>query len=49
MADTTWGSEVYRYYGATPYWDEYDEIKTRTAAAGCSHAREGNQAAGAKG
>src|ERR1019366_759015 len=22
MADTTWGSEVFRYYGATPYWEE---------------------------
>src|ERR1035437_3371095 len=22
MADTTWGSEVYRYYGATPYWED---------------------------
>ena len=22
MTDTTWGSDVYRYYGAVPYWDE---------------------------
>ncbi len=22
MTDTTWGSDVYRYYGATPYWEE---------------------------
>ncbi len=21
MTDTTWGSEVFRYYGATPYWE----------------------------
>ena len=21
MADTSWGSEVFRYYGATPYWE----------------------------
>ena len=21
MADNTWGSEVYRYYGETPYWE----------------------------
>jgi len=21
MADRTWGSQVYTYYGATPYWD----------------------------
>jgi sporulation protein YlmC with PRC-barrel domain len=27
MADNTWGSEVYKYYGATPYWDER-ETKT---------------------
>lgn len=26
MSDATWGSEVYRHYGATPYW--YDEAKT---------------------
>lgn len=28
MADTTWGSEVFRYYGATPYWEEYPQAKT---------------------
>ena len=28
MADTTWGSEVCRYYGATPYWEDR-EVKTR--------------------
>ena len=22
MADTTWGSEVSRYYGVTPYWED---------------------------
>jgi sporulation protein YlmC with PRC-barrel domain len=22
MADTTWGSEVFRHYGTTPYWEE---------------------------
>ena len=27
MADTTWGSEVFRYYGATPYWEDR-EVKT---------------------
>jgi sporulation protein YlmC with PRC-barrel domain len=27
MADTSWGSEVFRYYGATPYWEEYGETK----------------------
>ena len=30
MADNTWGSEVFRHYGANPYWeDEYEEVKTR--------------------
>jgi len=28
MADTTWGSEVFTYYGATPYWEDYTERKT---------------------
>jgi sporulation protein YlmC with PRC-barrel domain len=29
MADTTWGSEVFRHYGATPYWEDQDqEAKT---------------------
>jgi sporulation protein YlmC with PRC-barrel domain len=22
MADTTWGSEIYQYYGASPYWEQ---------------------------
>jgi sporulation protein YlmC with PRC-barrel domain len=29
MADTTWASEVYRYYGAAPYWQDVEEVKTR--------------------
>jgi len=28
MADTTWGSKVYTYYGAAPYWEDYTERKT---------------------
>ena len=28
MTDTTWGSEVFTYYGATPYWEDYTERKT---------------------
>jgi hypothetical protein len=28
MANTTWGAEIFRYYGATPYWDNYTETKT---------------------
>jgi sporulation protein YlmC with PRC-barrel domain len=28
MTDTTWGSEIYSYYGAIPYWEEYPERKT---------------------
>src|SRR5665647_468232 len=26
MADTTWGSEVFRYYGAPPYWEDLSLI-----------------------
>lgn len=25
MADTTWGLEVFRHYGATPYWEDREE------------------------
>jgi sporulation protein YlmC with PRC-barrel domain len=25
MADTSWGEGIYRYYGATPYWEEREE------------------------
>ena len=28
MADVSWGSSVYKHYGATPYWDERSEEKT---------------------
>jgi hypothetical protein len=28
MADATWGSEVFAYYGVSPYWDDYTERKT---------------------
>jgi sporulation protein YlmC with PRC-barrel domain len=34
MADTTWGLEVFRYYGATPYWEDYQETKTRRGGGG---------------
>ena len=35
MANSTWGSEVFRHYGASPYWeDEYDEVKTRRGGSG---------------
>jgi sporulation protein YlmC with PRC-barrel domain len=27
MADTIWGSEIFRHYGATPYWEDYKEEK----------------------
>jgi sporulation protein YlmC with PRC-barrel domain len=26
MADSTWGSEVSRYYGVTPYWEDREVI-----------------------
>src|SRR5438552_680917 len=25
MADTAWGAEISRYYGASPYWQDYKE------------------------
>ncbi len=34
MADTTWASEVYRYYGATPYWQDGDGVKTHRSGGG---------------
>jgi hypothetical protein len=34
MADTTWGSKVYTYYGATPYWDDSTERKTLKGGGG---------------
>jgi sporulation protein YlmC with PRC-barrel domain len=34
MADTTWATEVYRYYGATPYWQDVDELKVRRSGGG---------------
>jgi sporulation protein YlmC with PRC-barrel domain len=34
MADKTWGAEVYRHYGATPYWEEYPEEKTYRGGGG---------------
>jgi sporulation protein YlmC with PRC-barrel domain len=33
MADTTWGSEVFRHYGATPYWED-QEAKTLRGSGG---------------
>jgi sporulation protein YlmC with PRC-barrel domain len=34
MTDTTWGTEVYAYYGIIPYWEEYPERKTRHGGGG---------------
>jgi len=28
MADTTWGTGIFKHYGARPYWEEYQEEKT---------------------
>lgn len=28
MADTTWGTGIFKHYGAMPYWEEYREEKT---------------------
>lgn len=33
MADTTWRSDVYRYYGATPYWQD-EEVRTHRGGGG---------------
>ena len=34
MADVTWGSEIYRHYGATPYWEVDTERKTLRGGGG---------------
>ncbi|MGD0359680.1 MAG: PRC-barrel domain-containing protein [Bryobacteraceae bacterium] len=34
MADTSWASELYQYYGTTPYWDEYEETRTQRGGGG---------------
>ena len=34
MADVSWGSSVYKHYGATPYWDERTEEKTYRGGGG---------------
>jgi hypothetical protein len=34
MTDTTWGEEIFTYYGATPYWDDYTEKKTLRGGGG---------------
>ena len=30
MADSTWGTNIYKHYGYTPYWEE-GSVKTSTA------------------
>jgi sporulation protein YlmC with PRC-barrel domain len=30
MADTSWGTEIFSYYGARPYWDSEEETTLRT-------------------
>lgn len=30
MADSTWGTNIYKRYGYTPYWGEVS-VKTKTA------------------
>ena len=34
MADTSWGEGIYRYYGATPYWEERTQSKTLRGGGG---------------
>jgi sporulation protein YlmC with PRC-barrel domain len=28
MADTAWGAQIFKHYGATPYWENYQKEKT---------------------
>ena len=28
MADVSWGTQIHTYYGATPYWQDYEREKT---------------------
>ncbi len=34
MANTAWAKEVYRHYGATPYWEDYPAEKTHRGGGG---------------
>ena len=34
MADATWRTEIYSYYGAKPYWDETEESRTLRGGGG---------------
>ena len=34
MADPTWGSEVFRFYGTTPYWEDKGVAKTLRGRSG---------------
>jgi len=34
MADTTWGTQVFRHYGAIPYWEDYSKGKTLRGGGG---------------
>jgi sporulation protein YlmC with PRC-barrel domain len=34
MTDVRWGAEIFTYYGATPYWEDSTERKTRHGSGG---------------
>ena len=34
MADRTWGSKIYNYYGARPYWEDEGAARTFTGGGG---------------
>jgi sporulation protein YlmC with PRC-barrel domain len=34
MADTTWGTHIFSYYGAVPYWEAHKEEKTLRSGGG---------------
>jgi len=34
MADTSWGTRIFSYYGVAPYWETYKEEKTLRSGGG---------------
>jgi sporulation protein YlmC with PRC-barrel domain len=34
MADVTWGSQIFKHYGITPYWEETQEGRTMRGGGG---------------
>jgi len=40
MADSTWGTRIYKYYGYTPYWEEVSVDRRQLCAADLYGTRE---------